>query len=38
MTITGTTNCFPGAGGGPDPNDCHVIADALRYDSQNIGK
>ncbi|KAI0069291.1 hypothetical protein BV25DRAFT_1874966 [Artomyces pyxidatus] len=32
-----TTNCFPGAGGGPDPNDCVVIADALLYDSQNIG-
>ncbi|KAF8815920.1 hypothetical protein BYT27DRAFT_6489477 [Phlegmacium glaucopus] len=30
------TNCFLPAGGGPDPNDCHVIADALRYDSQNI--
>jgi len=32
-----TTNCFSPSGGGPDPNDCHVIADALRYDSQNIG-
>ncbi|KDR73229.1 hypothetical protein GALMADRAFT_725422 [Galerina marginata CBS 339.88] len=31
------TNCFLPAGGGPDPNDCHVIADALRYDSQNVG-
>ncbi|KAF8148078.1 hypothetical protein B0H34DRAFT_778694 [Crassisporium funariophilum] len=30
-----TTNCFLPAGGGPDPNDCHVIADALRYASQN---
>ncbi|KAJ7143777.1 hypothetical protein C8R44DRAFT_758874 [Mycena epipterygia] len=30
------TNCFPPSGGGPDPNDCHIIADALRYDSQNI--
>ncbi|TFY79154.1 hypothetical protein EWM64_g4857 [Hericium alpestre] len=34
---TYSTNCFPGAGGGPDPNECHVIADALLYDSQNIG-
>ena len=33
----GTTNCFTPAGGGPDPNECHVIADALLYDSQNIG-
>jgi len=32
-----TTNCFMPAGGGPDPNDCHVIADALREDSQSIG-
>jgi len=31
------TNCFTPAGGGPDPNDCHVIADALRFDSQSIG-
>ncbi|PPQ96087.1 hypothetical protein CVT26_004719 [Gymnopilus dilepis] len=31
------TNCFLPAGGGPDPNECHVIADALRYDSQNVG-
>jgi hypothetical protein len=31
------TNCFNPSGGGPDPNDCHVIADALRYDSENIG-
>lgn len=29
------TDCFIPSGGGPDPNDCHVIADALRYDSQN---
>lgn len=36
--IQGTTNCFNPSGGGPDPNECHVIADALRYDSQNIGK
>ncbi|TFY83662.1 hypothetical protein EWM64_g343 [Hericium alpestre] len=33
---TCNTNCFSGAGGGPDPNDCTVIADALLYDSQNI--
>ncbi|KAJ7143797.1 hypothetical protein C8R44DRAFT_602678, partial [Mycena epipterygia] len=32
------TSCFPPSGGGPDPNDCHIIADALRFDSQNIGK
>ncbi|KIJ64019.1 hypothetical protein HYDPIDRAFT_112534 [Hydnomerulius pinastri MD-312] len=32
-----TTNCFYPAGGGPDPNDCAVIADALLYDGQNIG-
>ncbi|KAH8104008.1 hypothetical protein BXZ70DRAFT_1005562 [Cristinia sonorae] len=29
--------CFQPAGGGPDPNECHVISDALRYNSQNIG-
>jgi len=34
---TCTTNCFNPAGGGPDPNDCQVIADALLYDSQNVG-
>ncbi|KAF9228159.1 hypothetical protein BS17DRAFT_773168 [Gyrodon lividus] len=32
-----TTNCFYPAGGGPDPNDCQVIADALLYDSENVG-
>jgi len=32
-----TTNCFVPSGGGPDPNECHVIADALLYDSQNVG-
>jgi len=31
------TTCFTPAGGGPDPNECHVIADALRFDSQAIG-
>jgi hypothetical protein len=31
------TNCFTPAGGGPDPNECHVIADALRFDSESIG-
>ncbi|PBK84564.1 hypothetical protein ARMGADRAFT_1000311 [Armillaria gallica] len=31
------TFCFNPSGGGPDPNECHVIADALRYDSQHIG-
>ncbi|KAK7054982.1 hypothetical protein VNI00_003445 [Paramarasmius palmivorus] len=34
---TCNTNCFTPAGGGPDPNDCHVIADALRFASQNTG-
>ncbi|KAJ7457249.1 hypothetical protein B0H11DRAFT_2063496 [Mycena galericulata] len=34
---TCTTSCFTPAGGGPNPNDCHVIADALRFDSQNVG-
>ena len=34
----GETNCFPGSvGTGPNPNDCAVIADALLYDSQNVG-
>ncbi|THH16315.1 hypothetical protein EUX98_g9320, partial [Antrodiella citrinella] len=31
------TNCFPGGTGGPNPNDCHVIADAILFDSQNVG-
>ncbi|KAI0791903.1 hypothetical protein C8Q75DRAFT_60313 [Abortiporus biennis] len=31
------TNCFLPSGGGPDPNECHVISDALLYDSQNVG-
>ena len=31
------TFCFTPAGGGPDPNECHVITDALLYDSQNVG-
>ncbi|TDL22431.1 hypothetical protein BD410DRAFT_803572 [Rickenella mellea] len=31
------TNCFTPSGGGPNPNDCHVIADALLFDSQNVG-
>ncbi|KAF9457125.1 hypothetical protein BDZ94DRAFT_267077 [Collybia nuda] len=30
-------NCFLPAGGGPDPNECHVIADALKFESQNTG-
>jgi len=30
------TNCFNPAGGGPDPNECLVIADALRFDSESI--
>ncbi|KAF9484631.1 hypothetical protein BDN70DRAFT_872138 [Pholiota conissans] len=32
------THCFTPSGGGPDPNECHVIANALRFDSQNIGQ
>ncbi|KAF9526787.1 hypothetical protein CPB83DRAFT_794296 [Crepidotus variabilis] len=32
-----TTNCFIPSGGGPNPNECNVIADALRYESQNTG-
>ncbi|KAH7908280.1 hypothetical protein BJ138DRAFT_1115979 [Hygrophoropsis aurantiaca] len=32
-----TTNCFTPSGGGPNPNDCQIIVDALLYDSQNIG-
>ncbi|KIM86519.1 hypothetical protein PILCRDRAFT_306601 [Piloderma croceum F 1598] len=31
-----TTHCYNGSGG-PNPNDCQVIADALLYESQNIG-
>ncbi|KAJ3991607.1 hypothetical protein F5050DRAFT_1124615 [Lentinula boryana] len=30
------TNCFTPSGGGPDPNDCTVIADAMRFYSQNV--
>ncbi|KAK0443651.1 uncharacterized protein EV420DRAFT_1768513 [Desarmillaria tabescens] len=31
------TFCFTPPGGSPDPNDCHVIANALRYESENTG-
>ncbi|TCD66359.1 hypothetical protein EIP91_001465 [Steccherinum ochraceum] len=31
------TNCFVPSGGGPDPNECHVISDALLFDSENVG-
>ncbi|KAF8884149.1 hypothetical protein BD779DRAFT_1801776 [Infundibulicybe gibba] len=31
------TNCFLPAGGGPNPNDCQVISNALLFDSQNVG-
>ncbi|KAH8104002.1 hypothetical protein BXZ70DRAFT_677274 [Cristinia sonorae] len=31
------TNCFVPSGGGPNPNECHVISDALLFNSQNIG-
>lgn len=30
-------HCFAPAGGGPDPRDCAVIADALLYEGQNTG-
>ncbi|KAJ3875002.1 hypothetical protein F5051DRAFT_73682 [Lentinula edodes] len=33
---TCSTNCFTPSGGGPDPNDCTVIADAMRFYSQNV--
>ncbi|KAF8067042.1 hypothetical protein FPV67DRAFT_1670500 [Lyophyllum atratum] len=36
-TVNCTRNCFLPSGGGPDPNDCHIIADALRFESQNTG-
>ncbi|KIK64067.1 hypothetical protein GYMLUDRAFT_429931 [Collybiopsis luxurians FD-317 M1] len=29
------TDCFTPSGGGPDPNDCAVIADAMKYYSQS---
>ncbi|KZP32029.1 hypothetical protein FIBSPDRAFT_813033 [Athelia psychrophila] len=32
-----TTNCYTPSGGGPDPNDCQVIADALLFEGQNTG-
>ena len=32
-----TTNCYSGSGG-PVPNDCQVIADALLYESQHTGQ
>ncbi|KAH8091379.1 hypothetical protein BXZ70DRAFT_1011192 [Cristinia sonorae] len=31
------THCFNPAGGGPDPNQCKVISNALRYYSQTSG-
>lgn len=31
------TSCSTTTGGGPDPNDCHVITDLLLYDSQRYG-
>ncbi|KAF9067851.1 hypothetical protein BDP27DRAFT_1328159 [Rhodocollybia butyracea] len=30
------TTCFTPAGGGPNPNDCTVIVDAMRFFSQNV--
>ncbi|THU98210.1 hypothetical protein K435DRAFT_838230 [Dendrothele bispora CBS 962.96] len=35
--VLGATHCFTPSGGGPDPNDCHVIADALRFEGANTG-
>ncbi|KAF7969069.1 hypothetical protein HWV62_28423 [Athelia sp. TMB] len=32
-----TTTCYTPAGGGPDPNDCQVIVDALLFKGQNTG-
>ncbi|KAF7986961.1 hypothetical protein HWV62_5 [Athelia sp. TMB] len=32
-----TTTCYTPAGGGPDPNDCQVIVDALLFKGQNAG-
>ncbi|KAF9526191.1 hypothetical protein CPB83DRAFT_858213 [Crepidotus variabilis] len=40
LNVCGThcnNNCFLPAGGGPDPNECHVISDALLYEGQNTG-
>ena len=34
---SGDTYCFNPSGGGPNENDCAVIADALLYDEQNTG-
>ena len=34
---TGDTFCFSGGSGGPNEDDCAVIADAILYDSQNVG-
>ncbi|KAF9043210.1 hypothetical protein BJ165DRAFT_230511 [Panaeolus papilionaceus] len=31
------TNCFTPSGGGPDPNECHVITDALLFANENTG-
>lgn len=34
----GDTNCFAPSGGGPNPYDCRVIENALKYESANDGK
>lgn len=34
---TGNTFCFSGAGGGPNEDDCKVVANALTFDSANQG-
>lgn len=36
LAVSGNTFCFTPAGG-PSASDCNVIADALLYDSQNVG-
>lgn len=34
----GNTSCFTPSGGGPNPNDCTVIADAMLFYSQNVSE
>ncbi|KAJ6483625.1 hypothetical protein C8R47DRAFT_1049074 [Mycena vitilis] len=34
--VHGHSSNYSDAHGGPNTNDCHIIADALRYNSQNI--
>ncbi|KAK1229980.1 hypothetical protein PQX77_006943 [Marasmius sp. AFHP31] len=37
LDSAGATNCFTPSGGGPNNGDCHVIADALLFESENTG-